>query len=149
MCTLLSMCMKASQPPYVYVMHQELIMDVLFMQARRYLSKITTSHSSTLNTKIANQNMLKRILIAMQWTHKIKTKAKYISISNILHLLGAPASIPRVGAVLACLVVESKSNCKFSIISDFCLIVDSCFHPSRALKRSIESFTPLTWTYFC
>ena len=33
------------------------------------------------------------------WTHKIKTKAKYISISNILHLLSAPASIPRVGAI--------------------------------------------------
>ena len=53
------------------------------------------------------------------WTHKIKTKAKYISISDILHLLSAPASIPHVGAVLACLVVESKSNCKFSIISNF------------------------------
>ena len=53
------------------------------------------------------------------WTHKIKTKAKYISISNILHLLSDPASIPRVGAVLACLVVESKSSCKFPIISDF------------------------------
>ena len=47
------------------------------------------------------------------WTHKIKTKAKYISISNILHLLSAPTSIPRVEVVLACLVVESKSNCKF------------------------------------
>ena len=33
------------------------------------------------------------------WTHKIKTKAKYISISNTLHLLSAPASIPRVGAI--------------------------------------------------
>ena len=27
------------------------------------------------------------------WTHIIKTKAKYISISNILHLLSTPASI--------------------------------------------------------
>ena len=53
------------------------------------------------------------------WTHKIKSKAKYISISNILHLLSAPASISHVGAVLACLVVESKSNCKFSFISNF------------------------------
>ena len=40
-------------------------MDVSFMQAERYLSKITTSHFSTLNMKFANQNMLKRILIAM------------------------------------------------------------------------------------
>ena len=40
-------------------------MDMPFMQAEQYLSKITASHSSTLNSKIANQNMLKRILIAM------------------------------------------------------------------------------------
>ena len=40
-------------------------MDVPFVQAELYLSKITASHFSTLNTKIANQNMLKRILIAM------------------------------------------------------------------------------------
>ena len=33
------------------------------------------------------------------WTHKIKTKAKYIIISNIHHLLSAPTSIPRVGAI--------------------------------------------------
>ena len=40
-------------------------MDVPFMQAEQYLSKITASHFSTLNTEIANQNVLKRILIAM------------------------------------------------------------------------------------
>ena len=40
-------------------------MDVLSTQAERYLSKLTASHFSTLNTKIANQNVLKRILIAM------------------------------------------------------------------------------------
>ena len=40
-------------------------MDMPFMPAEQYLSKLTTSHFSTLNTKIANQNMLKRILIAM------------------------------------------------------------------------------------
>ena len=40
-------------------------MDVPFAQAKLYLSKITASHFSALNTKIANQNMLKRILIAM------------------------------------------------------------------------------------
>ena len=40
-------------------------MDVPFAQAERYLSKITTSLFSTLNTKFSNQNVLKRILIAM------------------------------------------------------------------------------------
>ena len=43
------------------------------------------------------------------WTHKNKTKAKYISISNTLHLLSAPASIPHVEAIWASLVVTSKS----------------------------------------
>ena len=38
-------------------------MDVLFMQAKRYLSKITASHFSTLNTKIANQNVLTEVWI--------------------------------------------------------------------------------------
>ena len=40
-------------------------MDVPFTQAEQYLSKLTASHFSTLNTKFANQNVLKRILIAM------------------------------------------------------------------------------------
>ena len=40
-------------------------MDVPFAQAEQYLSKITASHFSTLNTKFTSQNMLKRILIAM------------------------------------------------------------------------------------
>ena len=40
-------------------------MDVQFAQAERYLSKLTASHFSSLNTKSANQNVLKRILIAM------------------------------------------------------------------------------------
>ena len=40
-------------------------MDVPFVQAEQYLSKITASHFSTLNMKIANQSVLKRILIAM------------------------------------------------------------------------------------
>ena len=40
-------------------------MDMLFAQAERYLSKLTASHFSTLNMDFANQNMLKRILIAM------------------------------------------------------------------------------------
>ena len=73
----------------------------------------------------------------------------YISISNILHLLSAPASLPRVGSILASLVVDSLSYCKFIIVSNYCLIVDSRFCPSRALTRSLEVFTPSTWTYFC
>ena len=40
-------------------------MDVPFVQAKRYLSKLTASHFNTLNMKYTNQNVLKRILIAM------------------------------------------------------------------------------------
>ena len=57
--------MQASQPPQLYMACKELLMDMKFAQAERYLSKITTSHFRTLNTKFANQNVLKRILIAM------------------------------------------------------------------------------------
>ena len=64
------MLMQASRPPYVYVVHQELLMDVPFMQAKQDLSKITASHFSTLNMIIANQNILKRILIAMHNENK-------------------------------------------------------------------------------
>ena len=62
--------MQASQPPYVYVAHQELLMGMLSAQAKRYLSKLIASHLSTLNMKFANQNMLKRILIAMHNENK-------------------------------------------------------------------------------
>ena len=57
--------MQASWPPYVYVVCQELLMDIPFTQAKQYLSKIATSHFSALNTDFANWNVLKRILIAM------------------------------------------------------------------------------------
>ena len=67
---LCGMCMQACRPPYVYVACQELLMDVPFVQAKQYLSKITTSHFSTLNTKFANQNVLKRILISMHSENK-------------------------------------------------------------------------------
>ena len=40
-------------------------MDMPFVQAELYLSKLTASHFNALNTKIANQNVLERILIAM------------------------------------------------------------------------------------
>ena len=56
---------QASRPPYVYMACQELLMDMLFVQAKQYLSKLTISLFSTLNMDFANQNMLKRILIAM------------------------------------------------------------------------------------
>ena len=65
MCASRGVRMLASWLPYVYVAHQELLMDMPFMQAERYLSKITASHFSTINTDFANQNVLKRILIAM------------------------------------------------------------------------------------
>ena len=63
-------CMQASQPPYVYVACQKLLMDMMFMPAKLYLSKLTTSHFVSLNMRIANQNMLKRILIAMHNENK-------------------------------------------------------------------------------
>ena len=40
-------------------------MDVPFAQAKLYLTKLTAAHFETLNMKIANQNMLEWILIAM------------------------------------------------------------------------------------
>ena len=57
-------------------------MNVLFTQAERYLSKLTASHFSTLNTIFANQNVLKRILIAMlnenkaDWNENIRICAE-------------------------------------------------------------------------
>ena len=56
--------------PDVYVACQKLLMDMLFTPANLYLSKLPASHFGTLNMKIANQNMLKRILIAMHNENK-------------------------------------------------------------------------------
>ena len=56
--------------PYVNMACQKLLMDMLFTPAKLYLSKFNASHFSTLYTKIANQNMLKRILIAMHNENK-------------------------------------------------------------------------------
>ena len=64
------MHMQASHPSYVYMACQELLINMPFAQAERYLSKITASHFGTLNMKIANQNVLKRILIAMHNENK-------------------------------------------------------------------------------
>ena len=63
-------CMQASRLPYVYMACQELLMDMPFTQAKLYLLKLTTSHFGTLNMRIANQNVLKRILIAMHNENK-------------------------------------------------------------------------------
>ena len=62
-------CRQASRP-YVYAAHQKLLMDMLFVPAKQYLSKLTASHFSTLNMRIANQNMLKSILIPMHTENK-------------------------------------------------------------------------------
>ena len=40
------------------------------MPAKLYLTKLTASHFSALNMKIANQNMLKTVLIAMHNENK-------------------------------------------------------------------------------
>ena len=56
--------------PYVSIMHQKFLMHMPFAPAKLYLSKLTTSHCSSLNTKTANQNMLKTILIAMHNENK-------------------------------------------------------------------------------
>ena len=45
-------------------------MDVLFVQAEQYLSKLTASHFGTLNMRLADQNMLERILVAMHNENK-------------------------------------------------------------------------------
>ena len=62
-------CRQASCP-YINITCQKLLMDMLFVPAKLYLIKLTASHFSTLNMKIANQNMLKRILIAMHNENK-------------------------------------------------------------------------------
>ena len=89
-------------------------MDMQFAQAELYLSKFTASHFSILNTKIANQNVLERILIAIHNENTAK--------SNENFRMGAEEPVA--------LVVESKCYCKFFLASNFCLIVDLSFlHP--------------------
>ena len=48
----------------------KLLMDMPFVPAELYLRKLSNPHFSTLNMKIANQNVLKRILIAMHNENK-------------------------------------------------------------------------------
>ena len=57
-------CRQASHPMYMWRTRNYLWM-CHSCKLNDIYQKITASHFSTLNTKIANQNMLKRILIAM------------------------------------------------------------------------------------
>ena len=47
------------------------------MPAKQYLSKLTASHLGTLNMTIANQNVLKRILIAMHNENKADSNENF------------------------------------------------------------------------
>ena len=62
-------CRQAGHP-YVNVVCQKLLMDMPSVPAELCLTKLTALHFSTLNTKIADQNMLKMILIAMHNENK-------------------------------------------------------------------------------
>ena len=52
--------------PCDFMASHKLIICLPFMPAKQHLLKLTTSHFNTLNMQIENQNMLDRILIAMQ-----------------------------------------------------------------------------------
>ena len=52
-------------------------MDMPFTPAELDLRKLTASHFSTLNMKIANQNVLKRIIIAMHNENKAERNEKF------------------------------------------------------------------------
>ena len=51
-------------------MHQKLLIGLALAPAEQHLLKLTISHFNTLNVQIANQNVLERILIAMQNKNK-------------------------------------------------------------------------------
>ena len=61
---------RQAGPPYLNVACQKLHMDMPFAPTKLYITKLTASHFSILNTKIANQDMLKMILIAMHNKNK-------------------------------------------------------------------------------
>ena len=48
------------------------------MPTELYLSKLTASHFGTLNTRIADQNVLKRILIAMHNENKANCNENFM-----------------------------------------------------------------------
>ena len=60
-----------------YMWRARIYLWMCHSQAERYLSKITASHFSTLNMKIANQNVLKRILIAMLNENKANSNENF------------------------------------------------------------------------
>ena len=62
--------MQASQPPLCKCGMPEITYGHAACTSKQYLSKLTASHFSTLNMKIANQNVLKRILIVMHNKNK-------------------------------------------------------------------------------
>ena len=62
---------QASWPPLCKCGARKLLMNMLFAPAELYLRKLAASHFSTLNMKIANQNVVKRILIAMHNENKL------------------------------------------------------------------------------
>ena len=61
---------RQASHPYINMECQKLLMDMPFAPTKLYITKLTTSQFSTLNMKIANQNMLKTILIAMHNENK-------------------------------------------------------------------------------
>ena len=61
---------RQASHPYDFMACQILIICLPFMPAQQLLLKITASHFKTLNMQIANQNVLERILIAMQDENK-------------------------------------------------------------------------------
>ena len=63
--------------PKVNMVHQKLLMDMPFMPAELDLRKLTASHFSTLNMKIASQNVLKRILIAVYNENKAERNENF------------------------------------------------------------------------
>ena len=127
-----AMCVPASQLSQGIYDAPILLIGIPFMPTKGHLLKLTTSHFCTQNNENAKQNMMKRILIAMGnknkanplWTQKIKTKAKNIIISNILHLLSAAGPVP----------MQNQSQpvcCSFIHISKFSVdsncMFDCCF----------------------
>ena len=69
-------CRQAGHP-YDFVAHQKILIGLPFMPAEQYLLKLTTSHFNTFNMQIANQNVLERILIAMQNENKPDCKKNF------------------------------------------------------------------------
>ena len=71
------MGMLACQPSQLNVARQKLLMDVQFMQADLYILKVTASHFNTLNTRIANKNVLERILVSVFGENMAKSNENF------------------------------------------------------------------------